>query len=98
MKNNSCSLQGGEVRSRGGYKVFSEGQVASLTTKNRLARSGTYEAAMTGEGKVTDGMLTLYKNLSQGGVGTIITGAMAVMPEAKMLHKQSCVWNDGHID
>lgn len=83
---------------RSGYKIFSEGSIANLTPRNRLVRSGTYEAAMTGEGKITDGMLTLYKSLSEGGVGTIITGAMAVMPEAKMLHKQSCIWGDGHID
>jgi len=47
---------------------------------------------------VTDGILSLYKNLSEGGVGTIITGLMAVMPEGKAYYKQACIWDDGHID
>jgi len=57
---------------------------------------------VTEEGKVTDGMLALYKNLSEGGVGMIITGLMAVMPEGKLAHKQACIVglvheNVGHL-
>jgi len=84
--------------SRNAYRVFSEGNIANLRLKNRFVRSAAYEAAMTQDGKVTDGILALYKNLSQGGVGMIITGNMAVMPEGKVAHKQACIWNDGHID
>jgi 2,4-dienoyl-CoA reductase-like NADH-dependent reductase (Old Yellow Enzyme family) len=80
------------------YKVFSEGNIAGLTLGNRLVRSATYEAAMTGDGRVTDGMLSLYRNLAEGGAGMIITGLMGVMPEGKAFHKQACIWDDGYID
>lgn len=83
---------------RNEYKVFSEGKIASLTVKNRLVRSATYEAGMTEDGRITDGMLSLYRNLAQGGVGMIITGVMGVMPEGKSLHKQVCIWDDSFID
>jgi 2,4-dienoyl-CoA reductase-like NADH-dependent reductase (Old Yellow Enzyme family) len=83
--------------SRNEYRVFSEGNIAGLTLKNRLVRSATSEAAMTGDGKITDGMFSLYKNLAEGGVGMIITGFMAVMPEGKMSPKQACIWDDGYI-
>lgn len=84
--------------SRNAYRLFSEGKIANLNLKNRLVRSATYEAGMTEDGKVTDGMSALYKNLAEGGSGMIITGFMAVMPEGKAVHKQACIWDDGHID
>jgi 2,4-dienoyl-CoA reductase-like NADH-dependent reductase (Old Yellow Enzyme family) len=80
------------------YKIFAQGKIAGLPIKNRLVRSGTLEAAMTEEGKATDAMLSLYKDLSEGGVGMIITGAMAVMPEGLGLHKQIRIWDDSYIN
>jgi len=65
---------------RQAYAVFSEGIIARMKIKNRLVRSATYEAAMTEDGRTTDRMLTLYKDLAEGGVGMIITGHMAVLP------------------
>ncbi|MGO9569408.1 MAG: NADH:flavin oxidoreductase [Desulfomonilaceae bacterium] len=84
--------------SRNAYRVFSEGKIAGLNLKNRLVRSATFEAAMTEEGKVTDAMLSLYKNLAEGGVGMIMTSFMAVRPEGKAAHKQACIWDDCYID
>lgn len=66
------------------YKIFSPGKIANLTLKNRLIRSATGEAGATEDGRLRDGMLTLYKNLAEGGVGMIITGLMAVMPTGKV--------------
>lgn len=82
---------------RDAYKIFSQGKIANLSLKNRLIRSGTYEAGMTHEGKITDGILEIYKNLAEGGVGTIITGAIGVMAEGRSFHKQGCIWDDTYI-
>ena len=38
---------------------------------------------MTEDGRATSDILTLYRNLGNGGVGTIITGHMAVQHEGK---------------
>ena len=65
------------------YKVFSEGRIAHLAVKNRLIRSATYEGGMTDDGRVTAEILSLYRNLAEGGVGTIITGHMAVRRKGK---------------
>jgi len=82
---------------RDNYKLFSERKIANLTIKNRLVRSATYEGSMTEDGKVTSDMLKLYKNLAEGGVGTIITGHMAVRPEGKGHHRQTCIYDDSYI-
>lgn len=79
------------------YKLFSQGKIAHLTVKNRLVRSATYEGGMTEDGRVTPQVLNLYKNLVNGGVGTIITGHMVVKLEGKAGDKQTCIYDDGHI-
>lgn len=80
------------------YRLFSKGRIAGLVTKNRLVRSATYEAAMTGDGRTTSEILKLYRNLAKGGVGTIITGHMAVQYEGKGGERQICIYDDRHID
>ena len=42
-------------------------------------------------------MLKLYQNLANGGVGTIITGHMAVRREGKGNGRQTCIYDDCHI-
>ncbi len=80
------------------YTLFSPGKIAHLTPKNRLVRSATYEAAMTEEGKTTPEIIDLYRRLAAGGVGTIITGHMAVAREGKGGERQICIYDDAYID
>lgn len=82
---------------RRAYKVFSEGKIAGMKIKNRLVRSATFEAAMAGNGRVTKRMLSLYRDLAEGGVGMIITGHMAVMPQGKAAAKQTSIYSDEFI-
>lgn len=82
---------------RRAYRIFSEGKIAGMKIKNRLVRSATYEAAMTGNGRATKSMLALYRELAEGGVGMIITGHMAVMPEGKAAAKQTSIYSDEYI-
>lgn len=83
------------------YKAFSEGRIASVTVKNRLIRSATHEGLMAPDGKVTEGMLRLYKDLAEGGVGLIITGTTNIMPEGtcngRLFDKEICLYEDAHI-
>jgi len=76
------------------YKMFSDGIISKIVLKNRLVRSATYEAAMTEDGKVTEDMLNIYRNLANGGVGLIVTGHMAVMLSGKAAPKQTCIYDD----
>ncbi|WP_094604000.1 NADH oxidase [Sporomusa silvacetica DSM 10669] len=77
--------------------VFSEGKISNLVLKNRLVRSATCENSMTTDGKTTDTILKIYKDLAAGGSGLIITGLMAVSPGSKILDKQACIYSDEHI-
>lgn len=52
---------------------------------------------MTEDGRVTPQILSLYRNLASGGVGTIITGHMAVKREGKGNDRQTCIYDDCHI-
>jgi 2,4-dienoyl-CoA reductase-like NADH-dependent reductase (Old Yellow Enzyme family) len=79
------------------YKLFSQGRIAHIAVKNRLIRSATYEGGMTEDGRVTPEILNLYMNLAEGGVGTIITGYMAVRREGKGHDRQTCIYDDSHI-
>ena len=82
---------------RNEYKLFSEGRISHLTVKNRLIRSATFEGGVTGDGRVTPEMLNLYRNLAEGGVGTIITGHMAVRREGQGHDRQICIYDDCYI-
>ena len=67
--------------SRGNYKLFSEGQIANLSLQNRLVRSATWDPSILYAKKMTDEVLNLYRELSLGGVGLIITGGFPVFNE-----------------
>lgn len=55
-------------------KVFSPKEIGGVLIKNRFVRSATYEGMASEDGKVTDKLVELYKNLAEGGTGLIITG------------------------
>lgn len=83
---------------RNNYKVFSEGRIANLVLKNRLIRSATGDNKMTADGKTTDAVLKIYKDLAAGGAGMIITGVMYVTPENKSIDRQPCIYSDEYIE
>lgn len=82
---------------RDSYTLFSEENIAGRKTKNRLIRSATFEAAANGDGTITDAYINLHRTLARGGVGTIITGLMAVAENARGMHNQVGAWGDHHI-
>ena len=66
---------------RSQYKLFSTGTIASLAIPNRLVRSATWDASILSSRQVTGEVLELYRELSLGGVGMIITGGLPVYRE-----------------
>lgn len=54
--------------------IFSTTMIGSMSLKNRLIRSATYDAKADPGGKPTQSYLDFYLKLAQGGVGLIITG------------------------
>ena len=55
------------------YKIFSEGKIGTMTFKNRLVRSGTYEPGLWKSRKMSDDVIERYRELAAGGVGLIIS-------------------------
>ena len=66
--------------------VFRPGRIGNIELKNRLVRSATYENAATANGRVTEKMIEIYRNLAKGGVGLIITGIVGVYKKAMAPH------------
>lgn len=66
---------------RGKYAIFSKGTIADMELTNRMVRSATWDPSILGTRQMSDEVLTLYRNLAQGGVGMIISGGFPVYRE-----------------
>lgn len=64
-------------------RMFEELQIGSLRARNRLFRAATAESLCTRDGQPTVPLLDVYESLSQGGVGTVITGYCYTEPHGK---------------
>lgn len=58
--------------------IFEPVQLGSLHLKNRLVRSATWEGIAAPDGSIDDKAYDIYKELSEGGVGAVITGFTSV--------------------
>ena len=59
--------------------LFEPGKIGKMPIKNRLVRSPTGDGGMASvDGKCTDMLIGLYRELVEGGVGLIITGGAFV--------------------
>jgi len=65
-------------------KIFEETTLGSLRVKNRLVRSATMMMGDADQGIATERLHKLYEELAEGGVGTIITGMIAVMDQGSV--------------
>ncbi|MBW2266617.1 MAG: NADH:flavin oxidoreductase, partial [Deltaproteobacteria bacterium] len=65
--------------------LFDQTTIKSMTLKNRLVRSATWEGMCEQDGRPTEKVVNWYRELSKGGVGLIITGYAFVRPEGKGL-------------
>ena len=77
--------------------VFSHCRIGSIEFKNRLVRSATYENAATTDGRVTEKLISIYRELAEGGVGLIITGTMGVSEKAMSYRYGLGIYDDSRI-
>lgn len=77
--------------------LFDSVRLGKFEVKNRIVRSATWEDMADDDGSVTDRLLALYRRLSDGGIGTIITSGTYVLEKGKGLHGQIGIHNDALI-
>ncbi|MHA2393394.1 MAG: NADH:flavin oxidoreductase [Promethearchaeota archaeon] len=63
-------------------------KIGNLEIKNRFVRSATYEGMATEDGEITDRLIDLYKALSEGGCGLIITSLAYIQENGRGNVKQ----------
>jgi 2,4-dienoyl-CoA reductase-like NADH-dependent reductase (Old Yellow Enzyme family) len=74
--------------------LFSPGKIGTLEIPNRLVRSATAENMADNNGRPLPKMIGLYRQLSRGGVGLIITGHMYVHPGGKAHPEMTGIYTD----
>ncbi len=79
-------------------KLFTEFKIKSITMKNRIVRSATYEKMADEDGFVTEKLINLYVTLAKGSVGLIITGNALVHLSGRSAPKMLCIHNDFYVE
>lgn len=77
--------------------VFSHCIIGDIELKNRLVRSATYENAATNDGRLTEKLISIYRELAEGGVGLIISGTMGVSEKAMSYRFGLGIYDDAFI-
>lgn len=78
-------------------KIFDKTYIGNMTLKNRLWRSATWLGLATEDGHLTPEIIERYRELAEGGVGTIITGLSIVMKEEQPYPKMLSIYSDDFI-
>ena len=65
--------------------IFEETTMNGMKIKNRMIRSATWEGMCHPDGRPSEKLIAFYKQLSQGGVGLIITGFTFIRPDGKQM-------------
>ena len=66
-------------------KLFEETVINGMKIRNRLVRSATWEGMCDPEGRPTQRLCDLYRELAEGGIGLLVSGYAFVRPEGKQL-------------
>jgi 2,4-dienoyl-CoA reductase-like NADH-dependent reductase (Old Yellow Enzyme family) len=78
-------------------EIFEPTSIGTLSLKNRLWRSATFEKKADEQGHLTPELVAVYENLAKGGVGTIITGYAGICEEEKANPKMMGIYDDSFI-
>lgn len=79
------------------HVLFDRIQIGELELRNRLVRSATAEMMADEAGRPLPQLAALYKTLSYGGVGLLITGHMYIHPSGKGHPGMMGIHSDGLI-
>ncbi|WP_136796390.1 NADH:flavin oxidoreductase [Desulfosediminicola ganghwensis] len=77
--------------------LFDKTTIGTMTLKNRLWRSATWENMADEKGHLTDRLRTVYRGLAQGGIGTIITGYAFVLEDEQPNPGMMGIYDDSFI-
>ena len=78
--------------------IFDACALGSLTVKNRLVRSATWENMTTSDGHMTDRLYAVYEELAKAEVGMIITGYANVVAEEQPNPGMMGIYDDSFIE
>ncbi len=75
-------------------RLFEETSLGTMTLRNRLMRSATWEGMCAEDGRPTAKLIDYNTELAKGGVGLIISGYAFVRPEGKQVPGQMGIYTD----
>ncbi|HUH65149.1 MAG TPA: NADH:flavin oxidoreductase [Syntrophales bacterium] len=78
--------------------IFEETAIKGMTLSNRLIRSATWEGMCDENGRPGDKLINLYRSLTRGGIGLIITSYAYIRPEGKGLPGQMGIYTDAFAE
>jgi len=75
--------------------LFDETVINGMTTRNRMVRSAVWEGMCDPEGRPTEKLNNLYRELAEGGVGLIVSGYAFIRSEGRQMPGQMGICDDG---
>lgn len=75
-------------------RLFESAKINGMSLDNRLVRSATWEGMSDQAGRPTQKLVDLYRDITLGGIGLLITGYAFVRPEGKALPYQMGIHTD----
>lgn len=79
-------------------KMFEKSTLSGITLKNRFFRSATYEKMANEDGHLNNEIISIYKDLSKGGVGTIIGSYAYILKEEQPSPKMMGIYDNSFIE
>ncbi len=78
--------------------LFDATKINSMSLKNRLVRSATWENMADPAGRMTESLFKVYEDLAQGGAGMIITGYAFPLQEEQPNPGMMGIYDDSFIE
>lgn len=76
-------------------RLFEKSMINGMSLDNRLVRSATWEGMCDPDGRPSQKLVDLYREIAQGGIGLLVTGYAFVRPDGKALPHQMGIHEDG---
>jgi 2,4-dienoyl-CoA reductase-like NADH-dependent reductase (Old Yellow Enzyme family) len=74
-------------------ELFKPYKIGKLELKNRFMRSATWDGTASPSGEVTDESVAIYRKLSKGSIGLIVTGYAFVSRQGQSSHRQYGIYS-----
>ena len=77
--------------------LFKPKKIKNMTLENRFVRSATYDGLAERTGRVSEKQIKLFSELSEGGIGLIVTGITHVHPSGQISGFQNAITSDEYV-